>query len=130
MTNDDSTSRPLTGASLLIAALAIGTGNFLSCWTARLQMCQSPTIAGSLGVSMSQGTWVITSYAVAEAITVPLTGWLAMKFGAARTFIFCFFAFALVSLYCGMTNSLTSLIFGRVMLWLVEAPSCRFPRCF
>nr|WP_321456172.1 DHA2 family efflux MFS transporter permease subunit [uncultured Cohaesibacter sp.] len=122
MTMDDSKSGPLTGASLLIAALAIGTGNFLVVLDSTIANVSVPTIAGSLGVSMSQGTWVITSYAVAEAITVPLTGWLAMKFGAARTFIFCFFAFAAVSLYCGMANSLNSLILGRVMLGLVGGP--------
>ena len=46
-----------------------------------------PNIAGGLAVSPSQGTWVITSYAVAEAITVPLTGWLAQRFGAVRVFV-------------------------------------------
>jgi DHA2 family multidrug resistance protein len=122
MTMDDSKSRPLTGASLLIAALAIGMGNFLVVLDSTIANVSVPTIAGSLGVSVSQGTWIITSYAVAEAITVPLTGWLAMKFGATRTFIFCYFAFALVSFYCGMTNSLGSLIFGRVMLGLVGGP--------
>ena len=45
-----------------------------------------PHITGSLAVSSSQGTWVITSYAVAEAICVPLTGWLAGRFGAVRVF--------------------------------------------
>lgn len=40
-----------------------------------------PTISGDLGVSTSQGTWVITSFAVANAITVPLTGWLTQRFG-------------------------------------------------
>ena len=46
-----------------------------------------PNIAGGLAVSPSQGTWVITSYAVAEAITVPLTGWLAQRFGAVKVFV-------------------------------------------
>ncbi|SNY92143.1 MFS transporter, DHA2 family, multidrug resistance protein [Cohaesibacter sp. ES.047] len=122
MSFDDSKSEPLTGARLLIAALAIGTGNFLVVLDSTIANVSTPTIAGSLGVSMSQGTWVITSYAVAEAITVPLTGWLSMKFGAMRTFIFCFFGFALISLYCGMANSLTTLVAGRVLLGLVGGP--------
>ena len=81
-----------------------------------------PTIAGNLGVSSTQGTWVITSYAVAEAITVPLTGWLAKKFGAQRTFITCYLGFAVVSLLCGMSSSLGMLLGTRVLLGLVGGP--------
>src|SRR6185503_3482177 len=47
-----------------------------------------PTIAGDLGVSTNEGTWIITAYAVAEAITVPLTGWLVQRFGQVRLSIF------------------------------------------
>ena len=46
-----------------------------------------PTISGYLGVSTNEGIWIITSYAVAEAITVPLSGWLALQFGQVRVFI-------------------------------------------
>ncbi len=113
---------PLTGARLLIAAIAIGAGNFLVVLDSTIANVSVPTIAGSLGVSASQGTWVITSYAVAEAITVPLTGWLAKRFGAQRVFITCYVGFALISLFCGVSTSLGMLIFGRVMLGLVGGP--------
>jgi len=73
-------------------------------------------------VSTSQGTWVITSYAVAEAITVPLTGWLAKRFGAARVFVACYLSFAAVSMLCGLSGSLEMLIGGRVALGLVGGP--------
>ena len=46
-----------------------------------------PAIAGDLGVSPNQGTWVITSFAVANAIAVPLTGWLSQRFGQVRLFV-------------------------------------------
>ena len=46
-----------------------------------------PAIAGDLGVSPTQGTWVITSFAVANAIAVPLTGWLTQRFGQVRLFV-------------------------------------------
>ena len=46
-----------------------------------------PAISGDLGVSPSQGTWVITSFAVANAIAVPLTGWLTQRFGPVRLFV-------------------------------------------
>jgi DHA2 family multidrug resistance protein len=113
---------PLTGLPLVIAAIAIGAGNFLVVLDSTIANVSVPTIAGSLGVSSSQGTWVITSYAVAEAITVPLTGWLAKKFGAQRVFISCYLAFAAMSLFCGLSTSLGMLIFGRVLLGLVGGP--------
>jgi MFS family permease len=46
-----------------------------------------PTIAGDLGVSSDQGTWVITSFAVSNGVSVPLTGWLMQRFGVVRTFV-------------------------------------------
>src|SRR3954447_22233561 len=100
------TAPPLVGLPLYIAAILIGLGNFLVVLDTTIANVSVPTIAGSLGGSSTQGTWVITSYAVAEAITVPLTGWLAKKFGAQRTFITCYLAFAAVQLLCGMSHSI------------------------
>ena len=65
---------------------------------------------------------MITSYAVAEAITVPLTGWLAKKFGAQRVFLACYLGFAAVSLLCGLSTSLPMLLACRVLLGLVGGP--------
>lgn len=115
-------SAPLTGVPLYIAAILIGLGNFLVVLDTTIANVSVPTIAGNLGVSSSQGTWVITSYAVAEAITVPLTGWLARKFGAQRTFITCYLGFAAVSLLCGLSSSLGMLLGTRVLLGLVGGP--------
>lgn len=115
-------SAPLTGLPLLIAAIAIGLGNFLVVLDTTIANVSVPTIAGALGVSPSQGTWVITSYAVAEAITVPLTGWLSKRFGATRVFIVCYLAFAVLSLLCGLATSLGMLIAGRVLLGLAGGP--------
>lgn len=113
---------PLTGWQLYTAAILIGLGNFLVVLDTTIANVSVPTIAGNLGVSSSQGTWVITSYAVAEAITVPLTGWLARKFGAQRTFITCYIAFAAVSLLCGLSSSLGMLLGMRVLLGLFGGP--------
>jgi len=113
---------PLTGAKLYAAAILIGLGNFLVVLDTTIANVSVPTIAGNLGVSSTQGTWVITSYAVAEAITVPLTGWLAKKFGAQRTFITCYLAFAVVSLLCGLSGSLGMLLGMRVLLGLFGGP--------
>lgn len=113
---------PLTGAKLLLAAVLIGLGNFLVVLDTTIANVSVPTIAGALGVSSTQGTWVITSYAVAEAITVPLTGWLARRFGGQRVFLTCYLAFAAVSLLCGMSQSLGMLLGCRVLLGLVGGP--------
>jgi DHA2 family multidrug resistance protein len=113
---------PLTGGKLLLAALFIGLGNFLVVLDTTIANVSVPTIAGSLGVSSTQGTWVITSYAVAEAITVPLTGWLARRFGGQRVFLVCYLGFAVVSLLCGLATSLPMLLAGRVLLGLVGGP--------
>src|SRR5919205_607446 len=102
----EGTAPPLEGLPLYLAAILIGLGNFLVVLDTTIANVSVPTIAGNLGVSSSQGTWVITSYAVAEAITVPLTGWLARKFGAQRTFLTCYLSFAAVSVLCGMSSSL------------------------
>ena len=118
----EGTAPPLTGTVLYIAAILIGLGNFLVVLDTTIANVSVPTIAGNLGVSSTQGTWVITSYAVAEAITVPLTGWLAKKFGAQRTFITCYLGFAVVSLLCGMSNSLGMLLGTRVLLGLFGGP--------
>lgn len=116
------TASPLTGARLIVAALAIGAGNFLVVLDSTIANVSVPTIAGSLGVSTSQGSWVITSYAVAEAITVPLTGWLSRRFGAMRVFLTCYFAFAAISVLCGLSQSIGMLIGGRVLLGLFGGP--------
>src|SRR5579859_16628 len=117
-----SQAKPLEGGTLLLAALLIGLGNFLVVLDTTIANVSVPTIAGSLGVSSTQGTWVITSYAVAEAITVPLTGWLARRFGAQRVFLTCYLGFALVSMLCGLSHSLGMLLGTRVLLGLVGGP--------
>jgi len=116
------TTKTLTGPTLIMAALLIGLSNFLVVLDSTIANVSVPTIAGSVGVSVSQGSWVITSYAVAEAITVPLTGWLSRRFGSLRVFIICYLGFAVVSLLCGFSQSLGQLIAGRVLLGLVGGP--------
>ncbi|OXE36752.1 MAG: MFS transporter [Phenylobacterium zucineum] len=81
-----------------------------------------PHIAGALAVSPAQGTWVITSYSVAEAITVPLTGWLAQRFGAVRVFAFGMAGFGLFSLLCGLAPSFALLVAFRVAQGLCGGP--------
>src|SRR5687767_928239 len=115
-------ARPLTGPALYIAAILIGLGNFLVVLDTTIANVSIPTIAGNLGVSSAQGTWVITSYAVAEAITVPLTGWLAGRFGVVRVFVTCLMGFGFCSMLCGIAPSFSMLVLFRVMQGLCGGP--------
>ena len=76
----------LEGGMLWVAGIVLALANFVAVLNMTIANVTVPNIAGALGAGSSQGTWVITSYAVAEAITVPLTGWLAGRFGAVRLF--------------------------------------------
>ena len=80
------------------------------------------TIAGDLGVSSSQATWVITSFAVANAIALPLTGWLSQRFGAVRLFTMSVLMFVVSSWLCGLATSLPMLILFRVVQGFVAGP--------
>jgi DHA2 family multidrug resistance protein len=117
--------QPLKGPMLFLAAIMLATANFIAVLDMTIANVSVPSIAGSLGISSSQGTWVITSYAVAEAIIVPLTGWLAGRFGAVRVFTTAMALFGGFSLLCGLAGSLSMLVFGRVMQGL--AGGCLMP---
>ncbi|WP_353226406.1 DHA2 family efflux MFS transporter permease subunit [Novosphingobium sp.] len=116
------TAPPLQGGMMLLAAFALALSNFVVVLDITIANVSVPHISGSIGVSPSQGTWVITSYAVAEAICVPLTGWLAARFGAVRVFLLSLAGFGLFSLLCGLSRSLEALIAFRVMQGLCGAP--------
>ncbi|WP_157071868.1 DHA2 family efflux MFS transporter permease subunit [Steroidobacter denitrificans] len=81
-----------------------------------------PTIAGNLGVSASQGTWMVTSFAVANGVAVPLTGWLMGRFGVVRVFVASVSLFTFASLLCGLAWSLPSLIVFRILQGAVSGP--------
>src|ERR1700742_4526717 len=109
------TEKPLEGAMLWLAAVMLAMANFIAVLDMTIANVSMASIAGSLGISSSQGTWVITSYSVAEAIVVPLTGWLASRFGGLRVFTTAMVMFGIFSAFCGLSTSLGMLVFGRVM---------------
>src|ERR1700724_4314309 len=97
---------PLKGGALMLAGFLRAVGNFMVVLDMTIANVSVPNIAGGLAVSPSQGTWVITSYAVAEAIMVPLSGWLAQRFGAVRLFVTAMLGFGIFSALCGLAPSL------------------------
>ena len=112
----------LTGGAKTITALALALGTFMQVLDTSIANVSIPTIAGNLGVSTDQGTWVITSFAVANGVSVPLTGWLMQRFGVVRTFVLSVLLFTGASFLCGVAWSLPSLIFFRVLQGAVSGP--------
>ncbi|HEX3667341.1 MAG TPA: DHA2 family efflux MFS transporter permease subunit [Rhizomicrobium sp.] len=112
----------LTGGALYGTIFLLALANFMAVLDLTIVNVAVPHIAGSLAVSPNEGTWVITSYAVAEAITVPLSGWLAGRFGAVRVFSIAAISFGLCSMLCGFAPSLSFLVLFRVMQGLSGGP--------
>jgi DHA2 family multidrug resistance protein len=74
-----------------------------------------PHIAGNLASTNEEGTWVVTSYLVSNAIILPISGWLANQFGRKRLLLACVAGFTITSLCCGLATSLSQLIVFRVL---------------
>src|SRR3984885_4138562 len=114
--------KPLVGSALILAGFLLAIGNFMVVLDMTIANVSVPNIAGGLAVSPDQGTWVITSYSVAEAIVVPLTGWLAGRFGAVRVFVAGMIGFGICSALCGLAPSLGFLVLFRVMQGVCGGP--------
>ena len=113
MTDDQ--PEPLRGVALAITAVALALGTFMQVLDLTIANVSLPTIAGNLGVSPDTSTWIITSFAVANGISVPLTGWLMGRYGVVRIFMISVLTFTVASFLCGMAWSLSSLVFFRVI---------------
>lgn len=113
---------PLSGAQLLLGTLSLSLATFMNVLDSSIANVSIPAIAGDLGVSPAQGTWVITSFGVANAISVPLTGWLTQRFGAVRLFVMSVLLFVLTSWLCGFASSLEMLVLFRVLQGLSAGP--------
>ncbi|WP_232495980.1 DHA2 family efflux MFS transporter permease subunit [Novosphingobium kaempferiae] len=113
---------PLTGARLILAGFVLAMANFIVVLDTTIANVSVPHIAGGLAVSVSSGTWVITSYAVAEAICVPLTGWLSGRFGTLRVFMFSLVGFGVFSTLCGLSGTLSALVIFRLGQGLCGGP--------
>ena len=113
---------PLKGPSLVLGTLALSLATFMNVLDTSIANVSLSAIAGDLGVSPEQGTWVITSFAVANAISLPLTGWLTQRYGQVRLFTASVLLFVLASLACGLAPSIELLILFRVIQGAVAGP--------
>lgn len=120
--SEPSTRKPLAGAPLVWMTLGLSLATFMQVLDATIANVALPTIAGDLGMATTQGTWVITAFGVANAIAVPLSGWLAQRLGEVNLFLWSMLLFIVTSWLCGVANSLASLVFFRVLQGIAAGP--------
>ncbi|MFR4118573.1 MAG: DHA2 family efflux MFS transporter permease subunit [Bilophila wadsworthia] len=113
---------PLQGGMLVIATIGISVVTAMTVLDSTIANVALPTIAGNLGVASSQGTWVITFFGVANAIAIPLTGWLARRMGEVRLYFWSTFLFVMASFLCGISSSLGMLIICRILQGAAAGP--------
>ncbi|THD81109.1 MAG: DHA2 family efflux MFS transporter permease subunit [Phenylobacterium sp.] len=114
--------QPMTGPALAVTSIALALGTFMQVLDSTIANVSLPTIAGNLGVSANQGTWVVTAFAVANGASVPLTAWLMGRYGVVRTFVASVVLFTIASFLCGISWSLPSLIGFRILQGAVSGP--------
>jgi len=113
--NDPAPMKPLHGTPLVLVTIAISFATFMEILDLTIVNVSVPHIAGSLAVSPQEGTWAISSYALASAIMQPLTGWIAKRFGEVRTFVTSLLLFVSFSMLCGMATSMPMLVVFRLL---------------
>ena len=113
---------PLKGGALALGTVALALATFMNVLDTSIANVSIPAIAGDLGVSPNQGTWVITSFGVANAISLPLTGWLTQRYGQVRLFVASVLLFVAASILCALAPSLGLLIVFRVLQGAVAGP--------
>lgn len=100
---------------LLLITMGLGLGTFLQILDTAIANVSIPHISGDLGVSPTTGSWVITSFAISNAVVLPLTGWLSSLFGQVRVFVWSTALFTLASFLCGIAWSFEALLFFRIL---------------
>jgi DHA2 family multidrug resistance protein len=96
-------------------ALVVTMATFMEVLDTSIANVSLPHIAGDLSVSMDESTWVLTSYLVANAVVLPISGWLSNRFGRKRFYMTCVALFTLSSLACGLAPSLPWLVLFRIL---------------
>lgn len=108
------TDAPL-GVNPWLIAVAVMSSTFMEVLDTTVVNVSLPHIAGNLSASTDEATWTLTSYLVANAIILPMTGWLASRFGRKRLLMLSVSGFTTASFLCGLAPSLGFLIFFRIV---------------
>ncbi|WP_042271271.1 DHA2 family efflux MFS transporter permease subunit [Paraburkholderia heleia] len=113
---------PLSGPRFMIGTFAVALATFMNVLDSSIANVAIPTLSGNLGVSVDEGTWVITLFAAANAVAIPLTGWLTQRVGQVRLFVWAILLFVLSSAACGLAPNLAVLLVARVVQGAVAGP--------
>ncbi len=114
--------QPFTGGKLVLATLAVALATFMNVLDSSIANVAIPTISGNLGVSVDEGTWVITLFSAANAVSIPLTGWLTQRVGQIKLFVASIVLFVFSSWLCGIAPNLTVLLAARILQGAVAGP--------
>jgi DHA2 family multidrug resistance protein len=98
-----------------VIAITVTLATFMEALDTSIVNVAMPHIAGSLSASVDEATWVLTSYLVANAVVLPISGWIANRIGRKRFYMSCVFSFTIASLLCGLAPSLPMLVLFRVI---------------
>lgn len=115
MSSNKGTSQEVPHINPWIVAIAVMLGTFMEVLDTTVVNVSLPHIAGSLSATIDEATWVITSYLVANAMILPITGWLANYFGRKRLLMLSVTGFTITSVLCGIAPTLPLLILFRVI---------------
>ncbi|MBS0629690.1 MAG: DHA2 family efflux MFS transporter permease subunit [Verrucomicrobia bacterium] len=115
-------SKHLTGMPLFLATVAIALATFLIVLDYTIANVSIPYIAGDLGISVNEGTYVITSFAVGSAIILPITGRLTQRIGLIKLTIISLLGFIFFSWACGVSPNLISLVVARFFQGVTAGP--------
>jgi DHA2 family multidrug resistance protein len=113
---------PLRGGQLVIATIVVALATFMTVLDTSIANVAVPNLSGNLGVSVDEGTWVITIFAAANAVSIPLTGWLTQQIGQIRLFVGAILTFVFASWLCGIAPDLPFLLGARILQGLVAGP--------
>ena len=105
--------RPSHNPWLIAAAVMMAT--FMEVLDTSVANVSLPHIAGNLSVTTEESTWVLTSYLVSNAIVLPITGWLGIRFGRKNLLVICVTLFTIASILCGMAPNLPFLVVARIL---------------
>jgi DHA2 family multidrug resistance protein len=108
--------------SVALCTVGLAMASFMQVLDTTIANVSLPTIAGNLGASSQQATWVITSFAVSNAIALPLTGFLSRRFGETKLFVWATLSFTIASLLCGLAQSMGMLVVSRAIQGFVCGP--------
>src|SRR6201997_4537969 len=112
----------LSGAKFVIGTFAVALATFMNVLDSSIANVAIPTLSGNLGVSVDEGTWVITLFSAANAVSIPLTGWLTQRVGQIKLFVGAILLFVLSSWLCGIAPNLPVLLAARILQGAVAGP--------